>query len=82
MVSNGLNNGSIINVPIHMDVVQKALPQSMNETLTIVVSLKQCLQYKNAYQTGRVHVNIVMKALKQLTSRNLYMAKKICINED
>jgi hypothetical protein len=65
-----------------MDVVQKALPQSMNETLTIVVALKQCLQYKNAYHIGRVCVNIVMKALKQLTSRNLYMAENICINED
>jgi hypothetical protein len=65
-----------------MDVVQKALPQSMNETLTIVVSLKQRLQYKNAYQTGRVCVNTVMKALKQLTCRNMYMVENICINED
>jgi hypothetical protein len=55
---------SIINVPVHMDVVQKALPQSMNETLTIVFALKQHLQYKNAYQTCRVHVNISMKELK------------------
>jgi hypothetical protein len=74
--------GSIINVPIHMDVVQKSLPQSMDETLTIVVALKQHLQYKNAYQTGRVRVNIVMRALKELSSKNLYRVENICINED
>jgi hypothetical protein len=32
--------GSIINVPVQMDVVQKALPQFMDETLTIAVALK------------------------------------------
>jgi hypothetical protein len=33
--------GSIINVPVQMDVVQKALPQFMDETLTIAVALKR-----------------------------------------
>jgi len=56
--------GSIINVPIQRDVVQKALPQFMNETTSISITLKRRLQYKNAYQTGRVRVNIVMRALK------------------
>jgi aspartate ammonia-lyase len=46
--------GSIINVLVHMDVVQKSLPQFMDKTLTIVVALKRRLQYKNAYQIGRV----------------------------
>jgi hypothetical protein len=40
---------SIINVPVHMDIVQKALPQSMDETMTIAIALKGRLQYKNAY---------------------------------
>jgi hypothetical protein len=33
--------GSIINVHVHMDIVQKALPQSMDETMTIAVALKR-----------------------------------------
>jgi hypothetical protein len=74
--------GSIINVLVQLDVVQKALPQFMNETMTIVVVLKRRLQYKNAYQTGRVCVHIVMKALKELCSRTLYKAQNIFINED
>ena len=43
--------GTIINVPIHMDVIQRALPQFVNETMTIEIALKRRLQYKNAYQT-------------------------------
>jgi hypothetical protein len=38
--------GSIITVPVQMDVVQKALPQFMDETLTIAVALKRQLQYR------------------------------------
>jgi hypothetical protein len=48
--------------------------------MTIVVALKRCLQYKNAYQIGKVHVHVVMKALKELCSRALYKAENICIN--
>jgi hypothetical protein len=69
-------------VHVHIDVVQKSLPQFMDETMTIVVALKRRLQYKNAYQTGRVRVNIVMRELKELCSRTLYKDENICINED
>ena len=72
--------GSIINVLVQLDVVQKALPQSINNTITITVALKRRLRYKNAYQTGKVHVHAVMKALKELCSRALYKAENICIN--
>ena len=74
--------GSIIKVPVQLDVVQKALPQFMSETMTNVVALKIRLQYNNAYQTSRVCVHIVMKALKELCSRTLYKAENICINEN
>jgi hypothetical protein len=74
--------GSIINVSIQLDVVQKALPQFMSKTMTIVVALKTSLQYKNAYHTGRVCVHIVMKTLKELCSRTLYKAENICIIEN
>jgi hypothetical protein len=74
--------GSIINVPVQLDVVQKSLPQFISDTLTIVVALKRRLQYKNAYQTGKVRVHVVMKALKELCSRALYKAQNICINEN
>jgi hypothetical protein len=73
--------GSIINVPVQMDVVQKSLPQSMDGTLTIAVALKRRLQYKNAYQTGKVRVNIVMRELQQLCSISLYKAENISINK-
>jgi hypothetical protein len=33
--------GSIINVPVHMDIVQKELPHFVNETTTIAVALKR-----------------------------------------
>jgi hypothetical protein len=72
--------GSIINVPVQLDVVQKALPQFISNTMTIVVALKRRLRYKNAYQTGKVCVHVVMKALKELCSRALYKAQNICIN--
>ena len=72
--------GSIINVPVQLDVVQKVLPQYINNTITIVVALKRCVLYKNAYQTVKVCVHVVMKALKELCSRVLYKAEKICIN--
>ena len=45
--------GLIINVHVHMDIVQKALPQFMNNTMTIAIALKRRLEYKNAYQTGK-----------------------------
>jgi hypothetical protein len=50
--------------------------------MTIVVALKRRLRYKNVYQTGKVHVHVVMKALKELCSRALYKAQNICINEN
>jgi hypothetical protein len=71
---------SIINVHVHLDVVQKALPQSISNTITIIVALKRLLRYKNLYQTGKVHVHAVMKALKELCSRALYKVENICIN--
>ena len=33
--------GSIINVLVHMEIVQKALPQYLNDTMTIAVALKR-----------------------------------------
>jgi hypothetical protein len=56
--------GSIINVHVQLDVVQKALPQFINDTMTIVVALKRRLGYKNAYHIGKVCVHAVMKELK------------------
>ena len=72
--------GSIINVHVQLDVVQKALPQYINNTITIVVALIIRLRYKNAYQTGKVRVHVVKKALKELCSRALYKVENICIN--
>jgi hypothetical protein len=69
-------------VHVQLDVVQKSLPQFISDTMTIVVALKRCLQYKNAYQTGKVCVHVVMKALKELCSRALYKAICFCINEN
>jgi hypothetical protein len=74
--------GSIINVHVQLDIVQKAMPQFIIETMTIVVALKRCLQYKNAYQTSRVCVHFVMKELKELCSRSLYKSHNICINDN
>jgi hypothetical protein len=56
--------GSIIIVPIHLDVVQKSLPQFISDTMIIVVALKRRLRYKNVYQTCKVSVHYVMKELK------------------
>ena len=33
--------GSIINVHVHMDVIQRELPQFVNETMTIAIALKR-----------------------------------------
>jgi hypothetical protein len=56
--------GSIIIVPVHLDVVQKSFPQFISDTMIIVVALKRRLRYKNVYQTGKVSVHSVMKELK------------------
>ena len=74
--------GSIINVPVQMDIVQKSLPQSINNTITIAIALKRRLEYKNAYQTGKVCVHTIMRALKELCSQNLYKIKIISINSN
>jgi hypothetical protein len=69
-------------VPIQLDVVQKSLPQFISDTMTIIVALKRRLQYKNAYQIGKVCVHVVMKELRELCSKALYKAHNICINEN
>jgi hypothetical protein len=69
-------------VLVQLNVVQKSLPQFISDALTIVVALKICLQYKSVYQIGKVCVNVVMKALKELCSRALYKTQNICINEN
>jgi hypothetical protein len=61
---------------------KKSLPQFMDETMTIAVALKRRLQYKNAYHTRKVCVNIVMRALRELCSRTPYMVENISINKD
>ena len=58
-------------MPVQLDVVQKALPQFISETMTIIV-----------YQVGKVSLHVVMKSLKELCSRALYKAHNICINEN
>ena len=62
--------------------MQKALPQFIRDTMTIVVALKRCLQYKNPYQTSNVCVHVFMKELKELCSRALYKAQNIYINDN
>ena len=74
--------GTIINVHVHMDVIQRALPQFVNETMIIEIALKRWLQYKNAYQTGKVCVKIVMQALKEQCSIHLYKTENIHINKE
>jgi hypothetical protein len=61
---------------------KKSLPQFMDETMTIAVALKRRLQYKNAYHTRKVCVNIVMRGLRELCSRTPYMVENISINKD
>ena len=73
--------GTIINVHVHMDSIQRALPQLVNETITIAIALNRQLQYKNAYQTGKVCVKIVMQALKELCWRHLYKTENVHINK-
>ena len=74
--------GSIINMLVQLDVVQKALPQFISDTMKIIMALKRRFQYKNVYQTRKVCVHVVMKELKELCSRALYKAQNICINEN
>jgi hypothetical protein len=56
------------------------LPHCVDETTTITVALKIRLAYRNAYQTRKVLAFIVLKALKQLCSRQIYKYENICIN--
>jgi hypothetical protein len=69
-------------VPVQLDVVQKALPQFISDTMTTVVALKRRLPYKNVYQAGKVSLHAVMKSLKELCSRALYKEQNICINDN
>ena len=74
--------GTFINVHVHMDVIQRALPQFVDETMTIAIALKKWLQYKISYQTGKVHVKTAMQALKELCSRHLYKNENVHINKE
>lgn len=65
-----------------LNIVQNALPQSMEDTTTIIVALKIQLEYKNVFQTGKVCVHNVMKALKELCSRNLYKSENTSISRN
>lgn len=65
-----------------LNIVQNALPQSMEDTTTIFVALKIQLEYKNVFQTGKVCVHNVMKALKELCSRHLSKSESININRN
>ena len=69
--------GSIKNVPVNLNFVQKALPLSLNNTLAIVVSLKRRLKYKSVFQKGMVRPNIIMQALHELAETTLYRSKNV-----
>ena len=74
--------GSIINVPVDTNVVQRALPLSTNNTTTIAVSLKRRLEYKNAFQKGMVRPTLVMQALQELTTTTLYKMQDVQLNQN
>ena len=63
---------SIINVPVNLNIVQKDLLLSLNNTSTILVSLKQRLEYKSVFQKGMVRPNIIIQALFEFAQTTLY----------
>jgi hypothetical protein len=69
--------GSIINVPVNVNIIQNSLPQETNSTTTIFFALKRCLEYINTFQIGMVWPNVVMHALSKLTSTPLYIMENI-----
>lgn len=74
--------GSIINVPVDTNVIQRALPLPTTSTTTIAVSLKRRLEYKNAFQKGMVRPNIIMQALQELIKKILYKMEHVKLNRD
>ena len=74
--------GSIINVPMNMNIIQNALPQATNSTKTTVLACKRHLEYKNAFQIGMVRPNVVMQELSKLTNTPLYIMVNVKIKDD
>ena len=72
-------SGGVINVPTDISRIQHALPQKLNESDTIAIEIKRSLKLKNAYAIGRIHLHLVIKALKQLCKRTLYKLEKVTI---
>jgi hypothetical protein len=61
MVPNGLNRNNY-QCTFPYECCAKIISTiHVDETLTIVVALNQCLKYKNAYKIGRVCFNVGMK---------------------
>lgn len=54
----------------------------MENTTVVVVALKRRLEYRNAFQTRKLCVHNVMKALKEPCSRHLYRIENIDINRN
>lgn len=73
--------GTIINVPTYINIIQTTLPRSSDETWTVDVVLKRHLQYKNAYQKGRVRPNTVMNSLNELCKTILYKMQNVKLNK-
>ncbi|MCO5577482.1 hypothetical protein L7F22_031313 [Adiantum nelumboides] len=72
--------GSIVNVMADLPRVQTVLPPYTNDQATILVEIKQKLEYDHAYLIGFFWLAFVLQALQQLVLRPLYLENGATIN--
>jgi hypothetical protein len=65
-----------------MNIIQTVLPRSTNESYTIVIALKRHLQYRNAYQKGRVRPHVINNSLNELCKTTLYKMQNVKLNKN
>ncbi len=65
-------HGSIINVPINLNLVQNVLARMPYDDSWISLFLKRKLEYKSIYISAYVRLNMVMKKFRQIYKTPLY----------
>ena len=72
--------GSVVNVLSNVDKTQRVLPHFLQDEASIVVGIKQKIEYKHCYMSGLVRPLLTMKAMEVLVQTSLYKQENILIN--
>jgi hypothetical protein len=64
--------GSVVNIPIDINEMQKALPRKFIEMSTVQIKLRRHILHKSDYMFATIHPSEVCRAIQYLISTPLY----------